>query len=218
MAVAGAPPYKTWGNIPGGEQNLLSDLRNQFEYLIGFTINISKKALLAMANGRVLTLRDFGRFLSTNGKKFGVNLDKYPWAKYGLDKDQYASMSSVFSQEYKKVTGADIAGSALQQAFENPLAPGQGLLTGSQYQQQLMQDAAIQKTYGWVKYGLDYSQWQAQKLSMRTELGRDIKDSEAATLLQYNTQARGSNQAVVARVPQQQPTVGSIGVGQSATR
>lgn len=217
MAVAGAPPYKTWGNVPGGEQNLLSDLRNQFEALIGFTINITQRTLLAMANARTLTLRDFGNFIASR-KPQGINLDKYPWAKYGLDKDQYASTASIFATEYKKVTGQDASQSVLSDAFRNPHDPTGGLLTGSQYQQQLMQDAAIQKTYGWVKYGLDYSQWQAQKLSMHTELGRDISDSEAATLLQYNTQARGSNQAAVARVPQQQPTVGSIGVGQSATR
>lgn len=216
--AAGAPPYHAWGNVPGGEQNLLSDLRNQFESLIGYTQSISTKMLLAMANSKVLTLRDFGSFADAHAVKYGVKLDSYPWAKYGLEKDQYNSISSVFSVEYQKVTGTSISPSALQQAFRNPQAPGGGLLTGSQYQQQLMQDANIQKTFGWVKYGMDYSQWQQQKLSMRTELGRDIKDSEAATLLQYQTQAKGSNQNAVARVPQQQPSVGAAGIGQSVIR
>jgi hypothetical protein len=214
VAVAGAPPYKDWGHVPGGEQNLLSDLRNQFEALIGFTTPISKATMLKMANSHVLTLRDFGMYAANHG----IKLDSTPWAKYGLDKDQYASTAQVFSSTYERVTGQNLSKTGLTQAFTNPQALGGGLMTGSQYQQQLMQDANIQKTYGWVKYGMDYSQWNQQKLGMRTELGRNVSDAEASTLLQYNTQARGSNQAVVARVPQQQPTVGSAGIGQSATR
>jgi hypothetical protein len=81
-----------------------------------------------------------------------------------------------------------------------------------------MQDANIQKTYGWVKYGLDYSAWQQQKLSLRTSLGREVSDSEAAPLLQYNTQARGASQTAVASVPKSQPEPGAFGVGQSVVR
>lgn len=212
MAAAGAPPYKAWGNVPGGEQNLLTDLRNQFESLIGFTSPISTAVLLKMANSHVLTLRDFGMYASTHG----IKLDSTPWAKYGLDKETYASTASLYSSEYQKVTGQNLTSAGLQQAFTGPTHSE--LLTGSQYQQQLMQDASIQKTYGWVKYGMDYSQWNQQKLGMRTEMGRDVSDAEASTLLQYNTQARGSNMAVGVRAPQQQPTVGAVGVGQSATR
>ena len=73
------------------------------------------------------------------------------------------------------------------------------LLTGSQYQQQLMQDANIQKTYGWVKYGMDFSAWTAQKLQSRTAFGRDINDAEAATILQYGKSASGSNMSVTAK-------------------
>src|SRR5437763_141858 len=104
MAFAGAPPYKAWGNVPGGDQNMLNDLRNQFELLVGFTIPISAGSLLHMANDRVLTLRDFG----SKAIDYGYKLDKYPWAKYGLDKDQYASAASIYSTQFKEVTGQDI--------------------------------------------------------------------------------------------------------------
>lgn len=211
---AGAGPYSAWGNVPGGEQNLLSDLRNQFESLIGFTKDISTKMLLQMANNHVLTLRDFGQYAGDHG----INLSTTPWAMHGLDKDSYASTASIYAVEYKKVTGQDITQEGLQQAFRNPRDMTGGLLSGTQYQQQLMQDANIQKTYGWVKYGMDYSAWQQQKLGMRTELGRNVQDSEASALLQYNTQARGTNIAASARVPQSQPSAPSVGVGQSLIR
>lgn len=214
VTPAGPGPYAGWGNVPGGEQNVLSDLRNQFESLIGFTQNIPQSLLLQMANEHIVSLRDFGAFVGDHG----IDLANTPWAKYGLDKDQYSSVASIYGVEFKKVTGQDITQDALHEAFRNPRDQTGGLLTGSQYQQQLMQDANIQNTYGWVKYGMDYSAWQQQKLGMHQAMGRDVQDSEAASLLQYNSQARGGNQAAVARVPQQQPTVGAAGVGGSIVR
>lgn len=142
----------------------------------------------------------------------------YPWAKFGLNKGEYASTSTIYSTEYKKITGQDISADALGKAFANPDEALGGLMTGSQYQQQLMQDANIQKTYGWVKYGMDFSQWQQQKLQMRTSMGRDISDSEAGALLQYHTQAAGSSATAQARVPQSTPTEGAAGLGQSVVR
>lgn len=202
--------------MPGGEQNLLLDLRNQFEYLIGYTKDIPNSVLLAMANAKVYTLRDFTSYAGDHNL---IDFKSFPWARYGLDKDEYTSASSIFASQYKEVTGQDIPQAALSEAFKNQRDASGRSLTGAQYRNQLMQDANIQKTYGWVKYGLDYSAWQAQKLSLRTGLGRDVQDSEAAAILQYDTQARGSNQAVVSRTPQsQQQTVGVQGVGQSVVR
>lgn len=194
--------------MPGGEQNVLSDMRNIFESLIGFTQDIPQSTLLAMANAKVMTLNDFGAYAQAHG----VDLSATPWAQYGLAKDEYASAASIYATEYKKVTGQDISSSALQEAFQNPRDRTGGLLTGGQYQQQLMQDANIQKTYGWVKYGLDYSAWTQQKLQSRTSFGRDLQDSEAATILQYAHASTGSNQSVSVRAPQsQQQTAGISG-------
>lgn len=181
--------------MPGGEQNVLTDLRNIFESLIGFSQDIPESTLLAMANGQVSNLNDFGAYLSAHGS----DLSAHPWAQYGLTKDEYASTASIYATEHKKVTGQDISSEALQEAFRNPRDRTGGLLTGSQYQQQLMQDANIQKTYGWVKYGMDFSAWTAQKLQSRTAFGRDIQDSEAATILQYAHQATGPTMSVTAK-------------------
>jgi hypothetical protein len=189
-------------------QNLLMDLRNQFEYLIGFTQGVDESYLLQAANAQVANLADFSAYMTKD--KF---YDAYPWARFGLSKDEYASTSSIYATEYKKVTGQDISSEALQEAFRNPRDRTGGLLSGSQYQQQLMHDANIQKTYGWVKYGLDFSAWTAQKLQSRTAFGRDIQDSEAATILQYAHASQGPNMgATVRQSGQQQPqAVGAAG-------
>ena len=193
---------------------MLTDLRNQYEQLIGYTQDIPESMLLQAANsGMTRSLSDFGKFAAANG----IKTDNYPWAQYGLTKDEYASTAGIFSTEYKKVTGQDISQSALQDAFKNPRDATGNLLTGSQYQQQLMQDANIQKTYGWVKYGMDFTAWTAQKLQSRTAFGRDINDAEAATLLQYNHASTGASAGVtVKQTGQQQQQV--VGVGGSVVR
>jgi hypothetical protein len=198
--MAGSPPYATWGDVPGGEQSLLEGLRNAYEALVGYVATgMTNDWLLAAANrGDMQTLADFGRVAA------GALTANMPWADYGLTKDEYISASSIYGTEYKKVTGTDISPEALTAAFKNPRDPTGGLLSGSQYQQQLMNDAAIQKNYGWVKYGLDFAAWTQTKLSMRGAMGRDINDAEAATILQYNKAATGATAAATARAPQQQ--------------
>ncbi len=216
--------YTSWtgdptkGAVPAGEYNVLESLMGEWESLVGFSIEPSDAQLLAMANGGIQTLRDFGQFMSTqtNGQAASKTM---PWAKYGLTKDEYSSAANTYGTEYKKITGQDISPDALQQAFQNPRDPTGGLLNTSQYAQQLMNDAAIQKQYGWVKYGYDYSAWTQQKLSMRSSYGRDINDAEAATILQYNKQASGANMGAVARAAgQQQEKPSGAGVAQSVAR
>jgi len=170
-----------------------------------------------MANGGIQTLRDFEQYMATQSNGQAVS-ERIPWARYGLTKDEYASAANTYGTEYKKITGQDISPDALQQAFQNPRDPTGGLLNTSQYAQQLMNDANIQKQFGWVKYGLDYSAWTQQKLSMRTAYGRDINDAEAATILQYQKSASGSNMSAVARVAGQQAKEATAGVAGSLAR
>jgi hypothetical protein len=205
------------GAVPPGEYNVLESLMQEWESLVGYSVEPTTAQLLAMANGGVQTLKDFGKYMSNqeNAQSVAVSM---PWANYGLTKNEYESASSIFGTEYKKVTGADISPEALQEAFKNPRDPTGGLLSGSQYQQQLMNDAAIQKQFGWVKYGMDFSAWTQQKLSMRTAYGRDINDAEASTMLQYHKAAAGPNMSAVARASGQQSKESPTGVGQSVAR
>jgi hypothetical protein len=206
------------GAIPPGEYNVLESLMGEWESLVGYSVEPTTAQLLAMANGGVQTLRDFGQYMAVQPGSQAVS-QKMPWAKYGLTKDEYASASATFGTEYKKITGQDISPDALQLAFQNPRYPTGGLLNVSQYAQQLMNDASIQKQFGWVKYGMDFSAWTQQKLSIRGTFGRDINDSEAATILQYHKSTSGANMSAVARAAgQQQEKPSGAGVAQSVAR
>lgn len=199
-SLTGDPAH---GAVPPGEYNMLESLMGEWEALVGYAIEPSDAQLLAMANQGLETLRDFGQYMATQPNAQVVS-QTMPWANYGLTKDDYASAANTFGTEYKKITGQDISPEALQAAFKNPRDPTGGLLNTSQYAQQLMNDANIQKQFGWVKYGLDFSAWTQQKLSMRTAFGRDINDAEAATILQYNKAASGPSMGAVARQSGQQ--------------
>ena len=208
----------TKGAVPPGEYNVIESLMGEWESLVGYAVEPTTEQMLAMANQGIQTLRDFGQYMAKQPSAVTVSKDM-PWANYGLTKDEYASAANTFGTEYKKITGQDISPEALQEAFKNPRDPTGGLLNTSQYAQQLMNDANIQKQFGWVRYGLDFSAWTQQKVSMRTAFGRDINDAEAATILQYNQAAKGPNMGAVARGSSQQSGApASAGVTQSVAR
>ena len=217
-------PWTNWASVPTGEQNWLAGMADIWLQTVGFRVPLGSAELFEMANAGVETQRDMGQFIQRQWGApwqvggYGRTINEMPWSAYGLDKDTYAQMTSTFGTEYKKVTGQDIGKEALQQAFQNPRDPTGGLLSASQYAQQLMNDTNIQNTYGWVKYGLDYSQWTQQKLSMRSAFGRDINDAEAATVLQYNKTAAGPNMSAVARLGSQQQTPTAAGISGSVAR
>ena len=212
--------WKTWGDVPVNERNTLENLTTVWEQTIGYRKTLTVKDLLAIANGGITTQHDLGQFMQNyQGGKWDKLLNTMPWAKYGLDKDSYAAMATTFETTYKKITGSTISEAALQQAFANPKDMSGGLLDASQYAQQLMNDASIQKNFGWVKYGLDFTAWTQQKLQLQTTYGRTVSDSEAATILQYTKAATGSTATAQARTATAQAgaPVGA-GVGGSATR
>jgi hypothetical protein len=207
------PSYKDFGAIPLYEQMQLKSMMDEFGRETGYQFPISDTYLLEMANAGVLTQQDFGTWTTQHLSGYmAKGLANMPWAQYGLTKDSYQQLATTYSTEYKKVTGQDIPPSQLTKAFLSANLAGGGLLSGSQYSQQLMNDAAIQQQYGWVKYGLDFTAWTQQKLSLQGAFGRSIHDAEAATLLQYNKQAAGSNMSAIARAGgQQQPNAPPVG-------
>lgn len=209
-------------DVPTGTRNLLDDLRNQFEKLAGFRMTLNDGMLEVMANAAepIATLDSFSRFVHQAGWIDANQMVAMPWLQYGVDSDQYHSLATTFGSEYKKLTGQEIPADALHDAFVKGQTGAGGLLTGSEYAQQLMQDTNLQKTYGWIKFGLDFSQWQQQKLGLRESFGREIQDSEAATLLQYTHKAAGSDAAVRAPGPGggQQAHSQGAGVGGSLAR
>jgi hypothetical protein len=206
------------GAVPAGEYNVLESYMGEWEALVGYSVEPTNAQLLAMANQGVQTLHDFGQFMATQKNAATVS-QKMPWANYGLTKDEYASAANTFGTEYKKITGQDISPEALTEAFKNPRDPTGGLLNQGQYASQLMNDASVQKQFGWVKYGMDYSAWTQQKLQSRTAFGRDINDAEASTLLQYTKSSGGANMGAVGRqIGQQVQPPAAQGVAGSLAR
>jgi hypothetical protein len=205
----GVGPANT--QVPPGEWNWIEQNFAQWEQTIGYQIPSSMALMLELANAHVTTQSDIGRFAAGSWSGYASILNAMPWAKYGLDKDTYQSLATGYGTEYKKVTGQQISPDALNSAFASqPYGGGLGLLSASQYAQQLMNDTAIQKQYGWVKYGLDFTQWTQQKLSLKTAFGRDINDAEASTILQYNKAAQGANVGATARSAQQQQATAGV--------
>jgi hypothetical protein len=210
--------WASWKDVPTGEQNTLSGWIDIWEQQTGYQVPITSAQMLGMVNAGVETMHDIGQYVAnTLSGPFATVLANMPWAQYGLDKDTYAATAGTFGTEYKKITGQDISKDALHQAFLSPPAAGGGIMTASQYAQQLMNDQSIQNTYGWVKYGLDFASWTQTKLGMRTAMGRDVQDTEAATILQYNKAATGSSAGVTAKQTGQQ-TQQPAGVGGSVVR
>lgn len=214
-----AAKYTSWKNVPIFEQTQLHTMMDEFGRETGFKFKVTNTSLLAMANANVLTQQDFGTWAVAHTSSANPGLKSMPWAQYGLTKDSYQQLATTYSTEYKKVTGQDIPASALTKAFLTSNLTGGGLLSGSQYSQQLMNDTAMQKQYGWIKYGLDFSAWTQQKLSMRGAMGRNINDAEAANILQYTKAASGASMSAIAhQTGQQSQAPASAGVGQSVAR
>jgi hypothetical protein len=210
--------WASWKDVPTGEQNTLSGMIDIWEQSTGYQVAITSAQMLQMVNGGVETQHDIGQFVSTNlSGPFASVLATMPWAQYGLDKDTYAATAGTFGTEYKKITGQDISKDALHQAFLSPPAAGGGIMTASQYAQQLMNDQSIQNTFSWVKYGLDFASWTQTKLGMRTAMGRDVTDAEAGVVLQYQKAATGSTMGVTAKQTGQQQQA-PAGVGGSVVR
>src|SRR4029077_1246851 len=82
---AGPGPYASWGDVPGGEQNVIESLRNEFEGLIGYQAPLGTAEMLELANAQVQTLTDFGKFAAEHwpGGAFSNVWSAMPWAKYG---------------------------------------------------------------------------------------------------------------------------------------
>lgn len=212
------PSWATWKDVPLGEQLQLLAIKDAWEQASGYQYLVDTDvALLAMARDGVSTMAEMGKYMNTHTD--GSIITRMPWAAYGLGRDQYQSLATTFGAEYKKVTGHDISAEALSKAFQSSQTGAGGLLTGSEYGQQLISDPEIQKTYGWVKYGLDYNQFQQQKLGMQQSFGQVLDDTQAIAQLTYFHASQGSDRSVHAQAAQGgQQKQATPGEGQSEIR
>lgn len=205
------PDFGTWKDVPTGYQNEIQSMVDLVEQNMGYAYPVGEKELLSMARTGVLNEADVGQWLVRHHSDIQ---QKYPWINYGLDKDTYQSYATTFSTEYKKITGQDIPADQMSAAFNSVKDRTGGILSGSEYAQQLQNDANIQKQFGWVRYGLDFNQFQQQKLQMRQAFGKDLTDQEGVVQLQYLHAGGQSREVQGAQQQQRQPAT----AGQSVVR
>lgn len=209
--------------MPASYKAVVEQIATQWESDTGFFYELTPSDLTSLAQSGASIEADIGKYVTSiaaqKGATMQAQMTAMPWAGLGMTKDTYESLAASYGTEFKKITGSDITPDQLTKAFASVGAGGGlGLLSSAQYSQQLMNDTSIQKTYGWVKYGMDFNAWTQQKLSMQTSFGRSINDSEAATILQYNKAASGSNMGVTAKQTGQQSQQQPAGVGGSVVR
>ena len=207
-----------------GEQNVVRDLRDRWQALTGYMYALNDGDLYNLAHSHAATLADVSKYIvSASGTNEGPSgiFTQQPWALYGLAKDSYVGLATTYGTEFKKLTGQDISSDALQSAFTKVKDPtGAGFLSGSQYAQQLQSDTNMQNTYGWLKYGMDYSQFQQHKLGMTAAFGGTPTDAQATQALSYWHQNASATAEVRAQTqtPGQQQKAPSPGEAQSVIR
>lgn len=210
----------------------IRDLINQWEQLVGFAVTVADWMINEMADNMnyaaqghaITTLYDVGRYMSyhigdpARGDTLWdpVNAVAMPWAAWGMSATEYNSKLGAWDTAFRTLTGQSVSRDWLDQA----LTQHQGTMTGQQFETWLLTQDAIKNQYGWLKYGLDFQQFQTQKLQMRTGFGRDLTDEEAVTQLRYHHAAQGPNVAVTAQqtLGQQERKQAQTGISGSVVR
>ena len=202
----------------------IRDLVNQWEQLAGYSVSVSDWDVSAMAAepGKYMTLFDVGQFMQWySGNLWWQSvpagaLDAIPWAKYGMSALEYNTKFEAYDNSFLQLTGQNLTQDLLDQALKTH----QGVMTGAQFNTWLMSQDSIKNTYGWLKYGLDFQQFQQQKLQMQTSFGGQLSDAEAVVQLQYAHAAQGPNVSVAAQqtLTQVEKKQAQTGVGQNVVR
>ena len=181
----------------------IRDLVNQWEQLAGFSITVPDWAISDMAGriGDVSSLYDVGQYMAQHQRGHGEDPGAYfvpewyagmPWAKWGMSTTEYNRKLEEYDSGFRVLTGQ----AAPQDLIEKALHDHQGQMTMGQFEVWVQTQEALRNQYGWLRYGLDFSQFQTQKLQMRTGFGRDLTDAEAVTQLQYHHAAQGASAGV----------------------
>lgn len=209
----------------------ITDLLNQWEALVGHTVTVPNWMVDEMANnntvaGFITSVYDVGRYMLAHTAPGPYNLvwmdaQYQPWAWYGMSVSEYDTKVQALSSTYEQLTGqAAPANDGHGNIIDQALSVNQGSMTGAQFQTFLLSQENIKNQFGWLKYGLDFQQFQQQKLQMRTQFGRDLTDQEAVAQLTYMHAAQGPNvsAAVTPTLTQVEKKAAQTGVGQSVVR
>lgn len=204
----------------------IRDLVNQWEQLVGYTVTVPDWMVWEMAGGGtsagyVTNIFGVGQYMHDHTEPGPYHLDWadvsfQPWAWYGMSAAEYNSKLEAFDAAFLGLTGQSVP----QDIVDKALREHQGTMTGGQFSTWLQAQDSIKNTYGWLKYGLDFQQFQTQKLQMTSAFGHDLTDTEAVAQLQYMHQAQGPNMSanVVPTFTQTEKKSANVGAAQSVIR
>lgn len=220
-----SPKYGTWQDVPSGEQNAIDSLIDQWEQLVGYTVDVPDWAKAEMAQRGIGTLFQVGQYMWAHvysGHDPGAYfvppqaVQSAPGAAFGLTNDDLNSKLQAYQQEMQRMVG----NGGSWNDFWSKLQAGNGQLNVGLMEEQMKQDPNMLKQYGWLKYGLDYDQFQQQKVQYQNTLGHDITNDQAVTQLQYMHAGTSASQSVsqAPTLTQIEKRQAQVGVGASQVR
>ncbi len=219
----------------GPYASAIEDAVHKWEMLTGFMANISNDQLVALARAQATSEFAVGQVMSGMAKDASGNsyvtptadqqkvLQGFYGAAYGLSNDAYDSRVRSFQEQWQQLTGQDIRqGTADEQGAwndnlnKNVLSRGADF-TASEWAQQLKLDENMNKTYGWLKYGQDYTQFKQSKSTFELSVGHPVSNDVAVAEigLQKFASQGGSGEAKLATAQNSAPEQQK---GQSAVR
>lgn len=202
-AAPSAPVDHTWDGVPSGYKTELEDLALQWQQVAGFGVTIDEATLRKMADAHVVSLRDLGMWMWRSGPMTDDLKNRSPWLAFGMDQSTFNRQLSDYQDTYEQLTGQrpgwnqanpDAVTYQMSDAFQRNL-------TQSGLREELMHDENIRSTYGWIKFGLNFDDFQNRKTDMRLSFGQELTNDQAVLQLQYLHQAQGSGRAVAAQAP-----------------
>jgi len=216
------PPPKPPGPLDGIPQERVAqiqDLVNQWEQMVGFSATVSDQLIAQMAKNYGMTdIFDIAQYLKANLGSSWANMAQQPWAWYGMSATEYNSHLAAYRSVWSQLTGTELPGNdGNNNIVDQALKQFQGQMSENQFQQWLLSQDNIKNTYGWLKYGLNFNQFEQQKLGMNLAFGRTLSDTEGVTQLQYLHSASGplmsiANQPTFTQQERKQANVGISGV------
>lgn len=205
----------------------IQDLINQWEQLTGFSVDLGSNQQLIADMAKNYSLSDiFGvaQYLKTQaqtGKLTWGQIGNQPWAWYGMSATEYNTKLSSFASVWSQLTGTTLPANAGQGGLvDQAFMQFQGTMNETQFQQWLLSQDNIKNAYGWLKYGLNFNQFQQQKQGMTIAFGRTLSDQEGVQQLQYLHSATGPVMAIANQptFTQQEKRQVQVGISGSVAR
>ena len=178
----------------------IADLVTQWELLAGYAVqDIPQWAINDMADNKfidIANLYDVGQYMQhfVGSQPWQIHpAQGMPgqWAWFGMSATEYQTKLEAYDSTFMSLTGQNVPADLVDQA----LRQHQGTMTGAQFSTWLLNQASVKNTYGWLRFGLDFQQFQQRKLDMQSAFGTNyyLSDAQAVAQLTYLHAAQGAN-------------------------